>query len=105
MAAREGHGPKRSHDPAPCSSPSEDVGLAEELGDGPVDRPAVEIFGRRELAEVPRGHNADEVGNRKGLFLVVGDEDSGGMLSPQKRHDIRTQGRTKPGVERREGLI
>ena len=55
---------------------AEHIAVADEGGDEPVDRPAVDLVGSSELANAALRHHRDPVGETQGLALVMGDKDS-----------------------------
>ena len=57
-----------------CTLAFDEVALADERCDEPRGRSLVEILRRAELLEPAEVHDADAIGDRHGLFLIVRHE-------------------------------
>lgn len=62
-------------------------------------------LGRSELLEPPLVEDADLVGDRERLSLIVGDEDRGGPGGAQDLFDLVAHLRAEVRVQVREGLV
>ena len=83
----------------------DEVHAAEEVGDLAVDRPLVDLLGRRDLRDAPAEHDRDAVGHGERLVLVVRDEHEGDadrLLQPAQL-DLHLLAQLL--VERRQRLV
>ena len=81
------------------------VGRAEEGGDEARRRARVQLVGPAHLEQAPEVHDADAVGQRERLFLVVRHEHGGDPELALHLADGAAQFLADLGVERAEGLI
>jgi hypothetical protein len=79
--------------------------LADEVGDEAVGRAVVQVVGRVPLLDAALVHDADLVGDREGLVLVVGDQDRGGAGGLDDVAHFVGQALAQLDVEVGEGLV
>jgi hypothetical protein len=78
---------------------------ADKLGDPEVARCTVDVQWWPELDELARPHHPDSVGDGHGFFLIVGDEDHGGLDLAVDAHQLGSHLATQGGVQARERLV
>ena len=78
---------------------------ADELGDEPVDRPAVDFLGRIELLDDPVLHHGDPIGKRHRLHLIMRDVYDRGPELLMQLLDLDAQLVTQLGIKIGQGLV
>ena len=90
---------------APVDGRLDEVGIADEIGDEPVDRLLVDFDGRAQLLDLALAHDRDAVAHGERLFLVMGDEDEGDAGAPLQVLQFAAHLLAKLQVEGGQGLV
>ena len=83
----------------------EQIDVADELGDPARSGRLVKLARRRDLFETAGIHDADPVGHRHRLFLIVGDDDEGHAEPPLQLHQFELGAFAQLLVERGQRLV
>ena len=83
----------------------QEVGVPDKFRDSPCGRVGIQFIGRGHLHHGAIQHDGNPVNQTEGLFLVVGDKDSGGIGSMQDVAYLGADPGTQAGIQVAEGLV
>ena len=103
--------PSRSSPSSVCSRPvppqqcRQERGLPDELRSESRERPVIQVVGRAPLLEATGPQQADAVGEREGVLLIVRHHQRGGPERLEQRAQLAHQPLAQRDVEARERLV
>ena len=84
---------------------ADEYALADEVGDKTVGRAVIEVVGGVPLLDPALIHQTDDIGDREGFMLVVGDQDGGGVGGLENFAQFQAQALAQFGVEVGKRLV